>query len=68
MQKFAVSLYAPVSNTPDEVAAQVHTRMSAGSKSGKPVVACRASHFIELPCQTSFCLFLHFFISLLSVA
>ena len=31
-------------------------------------VACRASHFIELPCQTSFCLFLHFFISLLSVA
>ena len=31
-------------------------------------VACRTSHFIELPCQTSFCLFLHFFISLLSVA
>ena len=29
------------------------------------VVACRASHFIELPCQTFFCLF---FISLLSVA
>ena len=32
-------------------------------------VACRASHFIELPCQTSFCLFFtFFFISLLSVA
>ena len=25
-------------------------------------VACRTSHFIELPCQTSFCLFLHFFL------
>ena len=34
-----------------------------------PLVACRASHFIELPCQTSFCLFFYiFFISLLSVA
>ena len=32
------------------------------------LVACRASHFIELPCQTSFCLFYIFFISLLSVA
>ena len=26
------------------------------------VEACRASHFIELPCQTSFCIFLHFFL------
>ena len=25
------------------------------------LVACRASLFIKLPCQTSFCLFLHFF-------
>ena len=32
-------------------------------------VACHASHFIELPCQTSFFVFfLYFFISLLSVA
>ena len=30
-------------------------------------VACRASYFIELPCQTSFCPFL-FFVSLLSAA
>ena len=28
----------------------------------KSGVACRASHFIELPRQTSFCLFLHFFL------
>ena len=26
------------------------------------IVACRASLFIKLPCQTSFCLFLHFFL------
>ena len=25
-----------------------------------PDVACRTSHFMELPCQTSFCLFLYF--------
>ena len=32
-------------------------------------VACRASHFIELPCQTSFCpVFIYFFVSLLSAA
>ena len=31
-------------------------------------VACRASHFIELPCQTSFCPFFYYFVSLLSAA
>ena len=29
---------------------------------GGSCVACRASHFIELPCQTSFCLFFTFFL------
>ena len=34
---------------------------------GGSCVACRALHFIELPCQTSFCIFFYiFFISLLS--
>ena len=34
----------------------------------KGVVACFASHFFELPCQTSFCPVFIFFVSLLSEA
>ena len=39
----------------------IHGLPPSQSPTNNDDVACRASHFIELPCQTSFCLFLHFF-------
>ena len=38
----------------------IHVRSFRDHNNTNTFLACRASHFIELPCNTSFCLFLYF--------